>query len=1453
MQESAHGETCVPIFLPFDRDDYAPDNAYTRDIPPADLAAPSSLAHPPPPPPPPPPASRQVSAIPHPPSGHMHRPPPPPALNRGVGHAGVIHHQHSPQPMPQLPPPQQFRRQSSHSSCHSNPSTPPLPPPQYPAGAGIGNASPHHRSPMIGKYPPPIPQQQANINAPYPSHYHPHQQHSPHLSYANRADSYPLFSSPSPPMPSPPISTGSNGSAAHRGSLFNIQYQQPLVPCPSPECPGENSTRAKFCGECGRSLLQPQPQGPPGGRSPLMRPISPYSQQQPQQQLPQLPHGHPGQQAVGSETSHGYLGPNSMQPSLNDTNPRLPGPHTSFYSPDYSDVQKPGEIQDPLGRGRGCPLLAFGFGGKMVTYFPSSSNHQSPYSPSFANRAEKVQLRRLKDIIVSPHPPLLFLTKPLVTDEGRSAKSNKKEVARFLDERIELEGRQDKRLLWQALKIMVESNGVLAGSEKSEAAIRDLLVPALDTSLPENFTVPADHPTDLQANGSLGAPAAAPTTNHVSTTTTASSPVRVETSDLDILKRHLLRGDRRGAVNYAMQEDMWPHAMIISSCMDKEAWKEVVLEFTRREMSVGGHAKHAVNKQRSWEEQDGLRVLYGLFSGLGSQAVMELLPRPPRPLFTSNQSDSPASTPPACEISSEKLANWREIVALILANHTAKDSIALTALGDLLASKGLIPEAHLCYILSPQTSPHAGLGAPGSRFVLLGGDHKWAKTLSLDQDAFCMEQIYEFALCLHNGDGTLFPHLLAYKLHHAWRLADWGCVSGARKYHDAIAFALKTYNKGSPFLHRRLFESVKELGDYLENGSAGLEDAGEGDAGSWLGGMLKRPTLDSIWGSIEGKLNKFVSGEETMQKDSAAETAADSTTMRRRSSVDEISPWSANSPIPNTGATDRRAKRLTMPAGLFSGAIRNTFMRTASPTTTPTSLSERTQSPASAKSTPPLLPQCASPAPSMDGSAALHSMHSLPTAYGRLTTSPSMSPNMAPNGGTSSSVCSPVAEPYSVASSVSTPSTEANMGVATIPSLDNGLCEKENGMGACLDSGNGGSELSLDMSSVEVDALPLDSGEEMERRLVPEQTDDNREDYFSGFAGVNENYAQDNAISPLVWEQQGPLEPPEVQGAPEPLDNAPPQQGSPWPTIPVIDVSDENGLPQPPSVPQQPPPGFTPTISAKAMGADQSPSMLQTVPEEREEDLSEFEDEDTPWWNRPQQLGVGSMPTATRSAANLVEPVPAQNNSLAPTAHDKRAFRRSVADFGDIDDLGLDNSAFSRSRVSATAEDSQEVSSSRTSGEFSRRDNIGGIKEGKSAWRLLNFFGRRKQNDPVVADLGEENQFYYDEVQKRWVNKKSASTGDDSNPPALSPPPPPPPSTASSTSTSSSKRKPRPLSVPVFVGGVPHTGPFAPPPTKTSSDDSSTARSSGNPTGFGGGPTGRRGVRSRYVDVFNQS
>jgi len=88
---------------------------------------------------------------------------------------------------------------------------------------------------------------------------------------------------------------------------------------------------------------------------------------------------------------------------------------------------------------------------------------------------------------------------------------------------------------------------------------------------------------------------------------------QVKPSSLDRLQELLIRGERRQAYQYALSEKLWSHALLISSSLDKEAWREVAHEFIKTELNLNGDPQSVSGKE-------SLRLAYGLFAGDGPSA-----------------------------------------------------------------------------------------------------------------------------------------------------------------------------------------------------------------------------------------------------------------------------------------------------------------------------------------------------------------------------------------------------------------------------------------------------------------------------------------------------------------------------------------------------------------------------------------------------------------------------------------------------------------------------------------------------------------------------------------------------------------------------------------------------------------------------------------------------------------
>lgn len=311
-----------------------------------------------------------------------------------------------------------------------------------------------------------------------------------------------------------------------------------LTPCPDPTCNGENKPKSKFCEECGRSLGVISRSGTPAINTPLtnmtgltrafsqhqiqdnnntpLRTATPpiasynnnyYSPQQQRQEVeqqqqyyvhpapPQAPLQRPPTAPVYSTTDTSHTVPLYHPPSQ--------GTNTSHFDPRLQQQQQQSHLyyngvqhqsmqdlyglnqpqqqvqqqpqKDPLDRARGCPIVSFGFGGKMLVTFPRTVTNY--YSSTVKPQPGPIKIQSLKSVIKVGKPfndnfpgPILFDSKFGGTKQKKKDVSHyittrldgfEKEKLPFGSNTLEFHQLQAKILLWQMVKVMVETDGNL--------------------------------------------------------------------------------------------------------------------------------------------------------------------------------------------------------------------------------------------------------------------------------------------------------------------------------------------------------------------------------------------------------------------------------------------------------------------------------------------------------------------------------------------------------------------------------------------------------------------------------------------------------------------------------------------------------------------------------------------------------------------------------------------------------------------------------------------------------------------------------------------------------------------------------------------------------------------------------------------------------------------------------
>ncbi|TFK29953.1 hypothetical protein FA15DRAFT_752087 [Coprinopsis marcescibilis] len=566
---------------------------------------------------------------------------------------------------------------------------------------------------------------------------------------------------------------------------------------------------------------------------------------------------------------------------------------------------------DPLARvSARAPIISFGFGGRFVTCFHGAASLSTGFDVALASKnTTAVKLYTLKKLL--PQSALSVSEAeypgPLFGDPGAhsiglvrstaaaQAKTKKPRVAQYLEARAteisqglgylnpsDRQTAEAKLVLIGLLKIMVENDGKLSGSPSIDSAVRAVLVPRLSSEpAADAAAVPG-----FSAVGMVDAGESSLYSGRVETTTFEQpiSVTNLRPSSLNKIEEYLIRGERKLAYTYALDQRLWAHAMVIASSIDKEAWKDVVNEFIQTELGnfdQGPHSSAPLGvgnpSQRTTSGRDSLRVAYRFFSGQGPTAVQELIPKqslskpnaliPPSASLTLQTGVTPrtpafppsnfAAPPP------DSLSKWREAIAMMIASPpNAEVFAALSALGDQLLSYNWTEAAHVCYLLALPPAPLppglGGSGSPNARITLLGSRIPHLTPLfSRNPDNFILTEILEFALSLApvakgQESFTGVPHLQPYRLLHAASLAELGYIQEAHNYLEAITAALA---RGSPYFTPTFIHQLKVLEDRI----SGVAHSDK--SSSWIGGKISKPTINSIGGWLDRRFTELVAGE----------------------------------------------------------------------------------------------------------------------------------------------------------------------------------------------------------------------------------------------------------------------------------------------------------------------------------------------------------------------------------------------------------------------------------------------------------------------------------------------------------------------------------------------------------------------------------------------------------------
>ncbi|KAK3956066.1 Sec23-binding domain of Sec16-domain-containing protein [Pseudoneurospora amorphoporcata] len=523
--------------------------------------------------------------------------------------------------------------------------------------------------------------------------------------------------------------------------------------------------------------------------------------------------------------------PSSTFPPIATTTSRPRGNTQNFNLVPPTD----GREHDPLQRWRGVPLISWGVGGTLVTMFPKDVPRYGMGStaPMVIRSPGEVKIKSMKDI-EPMEERLAKFPGPL------KGKSKKKETITWLTNGIEaLEktlptnlshqlnpSHEDKRtterlLLWKILRVFVEHDGVLEGNPTVNQAVREILYPEASVIGGQPEFANALNPSGLG--------------NSATTSLQADS---VDSSAVEQIRNHLVSGDSEKAVWAAVDKRLWGHAFLLANALNPDLYKRVAQEFVKNEVNSTGH------------NNESLAALYDVLSGNHEESVDELVPAHARAglqLVAKDSSSGPSKD------AMGGLDKWRETLSLVLSNRTPDDARAINSLGNLLSGYGRAEAAHICFLFARSQTIFGGLDNPNSNFVLVGSDHRrQADQFAKEMEPLLLSEVYEYGQSLAGGTVPVSnPHLAAYKLQHAYALAEYGFRDKALQYCEAITAAITAQTKRSPYYH-----AILEV--YVDDLTKRLKQAPKEESNSWI----PKPSMNKVSDSMWNRFNKFVAGDD---------------------------------------------------------------------------------------------------------------------------------------------------------------------------------------------------------------------------------------------------------------------------------------------------------------------------------------------------------------------------------------------------------------------------------------------------------------------------------------------------------------------------------------------------------------------------------------------------------------
>ncbi|XP_078325868.1 uncharacterized protein LOC111124202 isoform X11 [Crassostrea virginica] len=336
--------------------------------------------------------------------------------------------------------------------------------------------------------------------------------------------------------------------------------------------------------------------------------------------------------------------------------------------------------------------------------------------------------------------------------------------AKACAENVQLTDRDSAELLWRFLELLIKQNGTFVGTDIADLLLDGHEPTTVDYSMMGLKINPSSDTLDEDFDETV----------NMSVTTSDRSVIsrgrKSHEEATDRFRHLLLYGRKKDALDWAMKNNLWGHALFLASKMDSRAHANVMTRFANSAMKMN----------------DPLQTLFQLMSCRQPAAV-------------------------TCVVD-EKWGDWRPHLAMVLSNPTGRDidKKSIMTLGDTLASKGFLHASHFCYMMA-----HVNFGSyrkKTAKMVLVGSNHSLPLSEFATNEAIQCTEIYEYANSLGNPS-YYTVNFQSFKFLYACRLAENGFAQEALQYCEAISTVILS----SPTLFQPiLVKLVYELGNRLK-------------------------------------------------------------------------------------------------------------------------------------------------------------------------------------------------------------------------------------------------------------------------------------------------------------------------------------------------------------------------------------------------------------------------------------------------------------------------------------------------------------------------------------------------------------------------------------------------------------------------------------------------------------